>query len=138
MKRKRSDSQAKVKELASQGFSDEAIAERLGRSVTTVRNYRTKTLIEVGSPLSEREQQVSDLARQGQTNSLIAERLGIGIRTVEVHRQSALRKLGVRNAAELADQRKNSEIEILVARIAELEGEVASLKAHIAALEGKS
>jgi DNA-binding NarL/FixJ family response regulator len=132
----RSNTQAQVHQLAREGLSDQTIAQCLNLSPTTVRNYRSKTLVSPGAPLSEREKQVSDLVRKGLPNIVIGQQLGISPRTVEVHRQQALRKLGARNATELADMRKNTEHQGLLVRIAELEAKVASLEQHIAKLEG--
>lgn len=52
--------------------------------------------------LTERQQAVCDLLIQGLSNKEISERLGISHRTVEEHRAEVFRKMGVRNAVELA------------------------------------
>ena len=52
--------------------------------------------------LSPRELEVARLASVGQTNKVIGLTLEISERTVEVHRGRAMRKLGLRTAAELA------------------------------------
>jgi DNA-binding NarL/FixJ family response regulator len=129
---------AQVKELANEGLDENAIAQRLGLRLTTVRNYRAKALVSAGAPLSEREKQVSDLARQGLTNAVIGQQLGISTRTVEVHRQNAFKKLGAGNAAQLAHMHKDQEKDDLRKRVAELEVKVASLEEHIARLEGNA
>lgn len=51
--------------------------------------------------LSKREQQVADLVVSGSSTKQIAEELDISVKTVEMHRGNILRKLRVRNAAEL-------------------------------------
>jgi DNA-binding NarL/FixJ family response regulator len=51
--------------------------------------------------LTEREREVLQLAAQGLTSQVIGERLGIGKRTVETHRANLLRKLNLKNHAEL-------------------------------------
>ncbi len=51
--------------------------------------------------LSLRESQVLQLITQGQTTKEIASELNVGTRTVETFRARLMRKLGVRNAAEL-------------------------------------
>ena len=51
--------------------------------------------------LSPREREVLTAVADGVTNKVIARRLGITERTVEKHRSAAMRKLGVRSAAEL-------------------------------------
>ena len=51
--------------------------------------------------LSPREREVLTAVADGTTNKVIAVRLGITERTVEKHRSAAMRKLGVRSAAEL-------------------------------------
>ena len=51
--------------------------------------------------LSPREREVLTAVADGTTNKVIARRLGITERTVEKHRSAAMRKLGVRSAAEL-------------------------------------
>jgi DNA-binding NarL/FixJ family response regulator len=51
--------------------------------------------------LTARERQVMHLVVEGHTNAEAASRLSIGTRTVEMHRAHLMRKLGVRNQAEL-------------------------------------
>lgn len=52
--------------------------------------------------LTPREKEVLHLAAEGSTNPQIAHRLSISPRTVEVHRGNVMRKLGLRNAEQLA------------------------------------
>jgi DNA-binding NarL/FixJ family response regulator len=51
--------------------------------------------------LAPRERQVMKLVIDGKTNKEIAAELKLGVRTIETFRQRLMRKLGVRNAAEL-------------------------------------
>jgi len=53
------------------------------------------------SMLSERRQQILILVSQGKTNSDIATELSLSRRTVEAHRARTMKKIGVRNTAEL-------------------------------------
>lgn len=53
------------------------------------------------STLSPRERQVLDAIGQGQRNKHVARQFDISPRTVESHRENAMRKLRVRNTAEL-------------------------------------
>ena len=52
-------------------------------------------------PLSKREQEVLTLIAHGKTTKEIATALGLSIGTIETHRTSILRKLKLRNVAEL-------------------------------------
>ncbi len=52
--------------------------------------------------LTQREREVIELVALGASNKAIARRLQISHRTVEIHRVRAMRKLGARNALELA------------------------------------
>lgn len=52
--------------------------------------------------LTDREFQVMRLLAEGKTNREIAERLFIGVKTVDTHRANLLRKLCLRNNADLA------------------------------------
>ena len=47
-----------------------------------------------------RELEVAQLIAEGESNKMIARRLGISVKTVESHRAAAMRKAGVRSAAE--------------------------------------
>jgi DNA-binding NarL/FixJ family response regulator len=47
-----------------------------------------------------RELEVAQLIAEGESNKQIARKLGISIKTVESHRAAAMRKAGVRTAAE--------------------------------------
>lgn len=51
--------------------------------------------------LTAREREALHLAAEGLSNPEIARRLGIAVRTAEAHRANVLRKLGLRNQAEL-------------------------------------
>jgi DNA-binding CsgD family transcriptional regulator len=52
--------------------------------------------------LTARERQVAEQLATGATCREIAQRLDVSIKTVDTHRRHLLRKLGCRNAAELA------------------------------------
>ncbi|AZG36315.1 MULTISPECIES: response regulator transcription factor [Shewanella] len=54
------------------------------------------------STLTERENQVLHLLIDGKTNKKMADILFVSLRTIEVHRSKIIKKLQVRNAAELA------------------------------------
>jgi len=53
--------------------------------------------------LTDRQKEVCELVAQGKREAEIASLLGISKSTVKVHKQIAYRKLGVRNAVELAN-----------------------------------
>lgn len=68
---------------------------------------KAEKLLEAGdghpaSPLTARELQVMEMLARGMTNREIAEHLAIGIKTVDTHRGHVLKKLRLRNNAELA------------------------------------
>lgn len=54
--------------------------------------------------LTPRQKEILNLVAQGLTNREIAEQLDISVRTVEVHRFNLMRRLGVRNVAQLLRQ----------------------------------
>lgn len=63
---------------------------------------RTKeTSVDIYETLTTREREVLHLVAEGHTNAEIAVRLFISPRTVEIHRASMMRKLGLRNYADL-------------------------------------
>jgi FixJ family two-component response regulator len=53
------------------------------------------------APLTRREQEVLERLATGASSKEIARQLGLSSRTVESHRSNIMKKLGVRNAAEL-------------------------------------
>jgi DNA-binding NarL/FixJ family response regulator len=61
-------------------------------------NDRKKSRLE---SFTVRELEVAQLIAEGESNKRIARKLGISIKTVESHRAAAMRKAGVRTAAEL-------------------------------------
>ncbi|WP_417308317.1 response regulator transcription factor [Devosia sp.] len=77
----------------------EAIADHEARSLEAAAR---RDLDDRLATLSSREAEVMKLMLDGQLNKQIADTLGIAMRTVEVHRGRILKKLGVRNAVELA------------------------------------
>ena len=54
--------------------------------------------------LTPRQREILKLVSQGNTNRDIARRLAISVRTVEVHRFNLMRRLKVRNVAQLLRQ----------------------------------
>ena len=54
--------------------------------------------------LTPRQKQILRLVAEGMTNREIAHHLGISVRTVEVHRFNLMRRLKVRNVAQLLRQ----------------------------------
>jgi len=54
--------------------------------------------------LTPRQKQILRLVAEGLTNRDIAQRFGISVRTVEVHRFNLMRRLRVRNVAQLLRQ----------------------------------
>ena len=73
-------------------------------SDNAVKAYARKAreaLVDMYETLTTREREVLQLAAEGHTNPQIADRLFISPRTVEVHRANLMRKLGLRNYADL-------------------------------------
>jgi DNA-binding NarL/FixJ family response regulator len=77
-------------------------ANTLRRSLEMERQLRRKTL---RTPdLTPRQKQILYLIAEGLTSREIAEELAISAQTVEVHRFNLMRRLGVRNVAQLIRQ----------------------------------
>ncbi len=57
-----------------------------------------------GQSLTSRQKEILRLVAQGCTNREIGQRLSISVRTVEVHRFNLMRRLRVRNVAQLLRQ----------------------------------
>ena len=55
-------------------------------------------------PLTPRQKQILRLVAEGLTNREVAHHFGISVRTVEVHRFNLMRRLKVRNVAQLLRQ----------------------------------
>ena len=67
----------------------------------------TEATLEAGSQgqtLTTRQKEILRLVAQGCTNREIGQRLDISVRTVEVHRFNLMRRLRVRNVAQLLRQ----------------------------------
>ena len=70
-----------------------------------VMERRSKVARTNGAPaLTPRQKQILHLITQGFTSREIAEQLGISVQTVEVHRFNLMRRLEVRNVAQLIRQ----------------------------------
>lgn len=65
------------------------------------KNIRRYGVGESSRSLTKREKEILGLVIDGVSNSIIAEKLDISVRTVENHRANILRKVGVKNTAEL-------------------------------------
>lgn len=64
-----------------------------------------RSAIKKGAPaLTPRQKQILRLVAEGLTNREIARHFGISVRTVEVHRFNLMRRLRVRNVAQLLRQ----------------------------------
>jgi FixJ family two-component response regulator len=71
------------------------------RTIANGRSNGTATKASEAVPLSARHRQVLGLLAEGRTAADIAERLTISKETVTTHRRNLMRKLGLRNKAEL-------------------------------------
>lgn len=69
-----------------------------------VMERRTKTRPYGAPALTPRQKQILHLITQGFTSREIASQLGISVQTVEVHRFNLMRRLEVRNVAQLIRQ----------------------------------
>jgi DNA-binding NarL/FixJ family response regulator len=67
---------------------------RSDRESETTRTFETH-------PITARHEEIIRLIAEGLTSKQIADRLGISARTVEAHRFNLMRRLRVRNVAEL-------------------------------------
>lgn len=65
------------------------------------KNIRRYGIGESNRALTKREKEILSLVIDGISNAIIAEKLDISVRTVENHRANILRKVGVKNTAEL-------------------------------------
>ena len=65
------------------------------------KNIKRYGMGESNRSLTKREKEILSLVIDGISNAVIAERLEISVRTVENHRANILRKVGVKNTAEL-------------------------------------
>ena len=63
-----------------------------------------------GQALTSRQKEILRLVAQGYTNREIGQKLEISVRTVEVHRFNLMRRLRVRNVAQLLRQAMALEI----------------------------
>ncbi len=72
------------------------------KSKTTRRSAKSST--STGPSLTPRQREILRCVAQGMTNRETAHRLKISVRTVEVHRFNLMRRLGVRNVAQLLRQ----------------------------------
>jgi DNA-binding NarL/FixJ family response regulator len=69
---------------------------------TRSRGHKAHPAKKKGAPaLTTRQKQILRLVAEGLTNREIARRFGISVRTVEVHRFNLMRRLRVRNVAQL-------------------------------------
>ena len=71
---------------------------------TTRKAKSTKPTSKRSDGLTPRQKEILKLVSQGNTNRDIARRLAISVRTVEVHRFNLMRRLKVRNVAQLLRQ----------------------------------
>lgn len=65
------------------------------------RETGARRTFEVTHPLTARHEEIICFIAEGLTSKQIADRLGISARTVEAHRFNLMRRLRVRNVAEL-------------------------------------
>lgn len=66
-----------------------------------IREISSGTLGDPAVVLSPREKQVLDRLAMGLTNREIAKELGISVKTIDTHRGHVLKKLGLRNNADI-------------------------------------
>jgi DNA-binding NarL/FixJ family response regulator len=77
---------------------------RRSKKQTKKRSTRKRAAGKSTAGLTPRQREILKLVSQGHTNRDIAGRLAISVRTVEVHRFNLMRRLRVRNVAQLLRQ----------------------------------
>ena len=77
---------------------------RRSKKQTKKRSPRKRAAGKSTASLTPRQREILKLVSQGHTNRDIAGRLAISVRTVEVHRFNLMRRLRVRNVAQLLRQ----------------------------------
>jgi DNA-binding NarL/FixJ family response regulator len=97
--RKPARSKKTAKKIKSAKSAKAARATRKAKSVASVRSTGKRS-----DGLTPRQKEILKLVSQGNTNRDIARRLEISVRTVEVHRFNLMRRLKVRNVAQLLRQ----------------------------------
>lgn len=90
------DAVARGKEFLDQSISRDKVEHHMLNLAT-----QRASLDKVYDTLTLREQEIFRSVAQGKTSRMVAEELHISIRTVENHRQNIMRKLGVRNTADM-------------------------------------
>jgi DNA-binding NarL/FixJ family response regulator len=78
-------------------FLSERLSERLEANGISVENAP----LDLYQSLTMREREILQMAAEGSSSTEIGHKLGISPRTVELHRSRFLKKLGLRNQAEL-------------------------------------
>lgn len=81
-------------------FYDKKISDLIIKAFIN-KNIKRYGMGESNRALTKREKEILSLVIDGVSNSVIAEKLEISVRTVENHRANILRKVGVKNTAEL-------------------------------------
>ena len=78
----------------------------MARGKAKTREIKTTGATKTEEPLTltARQKEILRLVAQGHTNREIGEQLDISVRTVEVHRFNLMRRLRVRNVAQLLRQ----------------------------------
>lgn len=76
----------------------------MARTSTKKTRPKSRTTKGATQALTPRQKMILRLVAQGLTNREIAGHLGISVRTVEVHRFNLMRRLRVRNVAQLLRQ----------------------------------
>ncbi|MFM8551994.1 MAG: response regulator transcription factor [Nitrospiraceae bacterium] len=74
------------------------------KTASKKRKTKGRSEVRTSRTLTPRQKQILRLVAQGLTNREVAQRLGISVRTVEVHRFNLMRRLKVRNVAQLLRQ----------------------------------
>ncbi len=74
------------------------------RAVRKTHKSKSQSAAKANRTLTPRQKEILRLVAQGLTNREVAEHLGISVRTVEVHRFNLMRRLKVRNVAQLLRQ----------------------------------
>lgn len=74
------------------------------RAVRKTHKSKSPSAAKTNRILTPRQKEILRLVAQGLTNREVAEHLGISVRTVEVHRFNLMRRLKVRNVAQLLRQ----------------------------------